>query len=210
MAPGCTSLIQFHDVYINKPFKAHISLEYGKHCIKHKNAKVGREWVIKNCADGVNALDRELIPAGFGKLVFPPSVRRQPTLDVPIIIEILPVEESAAELDQLMDDLALFEPELVQLQQPPCHEQIVDDDEVAPPQEAGREKRTDGIRIVGRLGFPMVAVTPSPTTEACVYCGKIGDTRQCQAPGCACRFHHFCVIEAKGEDLAEHKFCDLH
>ena len=62
----------------------------------------------KNCADGVKALDRELIPAGFGKLVFPQSVRIEPTVAA-APPEILPVEESVTVLDHLMDDLALFE-----------------------------------------------------------------------------------------------------
>ena len=104
------------------------------------------------------------------------------------------------------NDLALFEPNLVP--EEPGDNELVDDDEVAPPQEATK-KRTDGILMVGRLGFPMEDVKPSPATEACVYCGKVDHTRQCQETGCARRFHHFCVIDAKGEE-DDHKFCDLH
>ena len=108
--------------------------------------------------------------------------------------EILPIEESATVIELLMDDLALFEPNLVEEER--CDREFVDDDEDVPPPESA-QKKTDGgrNRIVGRLGFPTAAVQPSPATDACVYCGKVGNTRQCQAPGCAHRFHHFCAIE---------------
>ena len=102
-----------------------------------------------------------------------------------------------------MDDLALFDPNLLPEEQF-VHE-LVEDDEVPTPQELV-PKRTDGVQIVGRIGFPTVAVQPIP---ACLYCGKVGATRQCKAPGCARHFHHFCVIDAKGED-DDHNFCDKH
>ena len=127
----------------------------------------------------MKALDRELIPPGFSKFVFPLTVRTAPPVAVPPP-EILPVEESRTELVQLMNDLSLFNSELIQVEDlsaVPC--EIVDDDEVAPPQ--GRtENKKKIVRVVGRLGFP----TARPVNDLSLFNSEFIQVEDLSAAPC--------------------------
>mmetsp|Transcript_22174 Transcript_22174/g.30489 ORF Transcript_22174/g.30489 Transcript_22174/m.30489 type:complete len:157 (+) Transcript_22174:294-764(+) len=66
--PGCTSILQFQDVYVNKPFKDRIRNFYTKHCIE-KNNNVTRELVVQWVVDAQASLKLQMIESGIKKLV---------------------------------------------------------------------------------------------------------------------------------------------
>jgi hypothetical protein len=71
---GCTSLIQVHDVYINKLFKEAVSLYYGSNCLKSGSAKVGRVDVLKMVDVGIKNVKPELLRDGIVKLILHPAM----------------------------------------------------------------------------------------------------------------------------------------
>ena len=49
---GCTSLLQFHDVSVMRPFKANLELMYGKAVVDDPGVVVQRSVVVDGCWPG--------------------------------------------------------------------------------------------------------------------------------------------------------------
>ena len=102
---GCTSLAQFHDVMIMRPFKANLELMYGNAVIVNPAFTVERSVVVDWVVAAQSQLDPLQIPAGIKKLVLTDRVLGI-TSSLPSEVE-LPAEEApiAANVDELADDI---------------------------------------------------------------------------------------------------------
>jgi hypothetical protein len=72
---GCTSLLQVHDVYVNKPFKEAVTLYYGQKCIKEGKYKVNRMDVLNMVDSGLKSVKSEFIRDGILKLILWPIIK---------------------------------------------------------------------------------------------------------------------------------------
>jgi transposase-like protein len=75
--PGCTSLVQVHDVCVNKPFKEAIRLYYDTHCCVMKSmVKISRIEVLQMVKTGIQTVNENLLRDGILKLILLPAMQQ--------------------------------------------------------------------------------------------------------------------------------------
>lgn len=72
---GCTSILQVHDLVVNKPFKQHIQQAYAALCFQRKNfLNIQRADVMKFVVDALAAVPINIIAASMRKVIIDPTI----------------------------------------------------------------------------------------------------------------------------------------
>mmetsp|Transcript_45066 Transcript_45066/g.139056 ORF Transcript_45066/g.139056 Transcript_45066/m.139056 type:complete len:333 (-) Transcript_45066:56-1054(-) len=210
--PGCTSKLQIHDVFLNKPFKQSIRAKYNKRCAdainkKEQPAPMTRDVLARWVKHANAALeDTKLLAKGYLSCLMTDEVRhdimrrtadkaQRPAQQLqlpanPVPVDLLDVE---ADVDALLARLAVSDVENAEAEQ---EAEEMGTDEPLEAENANAEVGSDSDD-----DLPLQEPRQQPPAEGCCWCNEHPEaaSRRCQHHGCTRKMHHFCAIAQFGE-----------